>query len=358
MAKEKNTKLKITRRNVVDRIFRVLDRNELSERYKYLTRTDLENAMISALHIQLTLQLGQEQDFDVYWVDGENGKKDIKCTVYRNYSVFGEESSYDFDISYLGEFRVLQILKHFQKILDDTEAKKAYKMYRTLPGGLVRGKVRSYITKEINPYIKQNFAQIEFYTADNTMIIGTCYDIDLIKNLRSIEKLKSAGTIPFVVADIDYFSEKQQLEVRLSNRTKKLPELLIKESLNEYGFDPQKFRFKCIYREGGKYCKIISIGYIPKEVVEYVKDELAGEIVQIVAIDEPELIPKLDRGLISYKDIEYSQKTIKNDRKKERMKKLKIKAKILDENGITKINDNKSSGSTSSVSVLSRFSKK
>ena len=331
MAKPESAK----HRNIQQRIANILNRNGMNDRYVNLSKQDFKYSMEDAFHAELAYQLGQKQDFLLYWEEDENGDDLLKVKVYRNYIIFDQEPDYDFDISFLGEERLVKILNHFQMFLDDRESKKAYEYNKSLRNGLVRGRVIKYNTKsdpdhnpELFRYIPYDHAVIEFFTIEGVRLIGHCSFQNLPKDKRSFQALKSMGEIPFEVIDIQYSRELRRLDILLSFRSKKLPELIIEEGLQDNDYSIENYRYKCLYRDFGHYTELVIINRLPVEVFQHLEDSLKGEILRLYIINDPVLIHKLDLGTISYEELKTVQKATTKASRAERMKKLKEKAGI------------------------------
>lgn len=73
------------------------------------------------------------------------------------------------------------------------------------------------------------------------------------------------------------------VKINLSRKSIHIPELLIKEALQRYGYNLNDYRFKCIRRIAGKRSLVVSIGFLPEEIHKDINAQLGKEALRIFA---------------------------------------------------------------------------
>lgn len=283
-----NNLIKQRSRDIISRFKRVIDRN--SSRYKNLTKESIEQAMIDALNSALPKILGDErQSFFAYFdKDGEI------CVEVTRLNINNDNRYYFFNLNLLGEYNVRLILQEFQKFLDYADNLAIYNKIKPLKNGLIYGSVVRYT---------DNVATVEFYTDDGEVVYGFCPMRHLIEKDRDYQTLREHETMLFYVRNI-ILHDDSRLDVQLSNRSKRIPELLLKRYLQEYGYSVNEYQMKCVYRIPGKFSKIVVLNRINKEVVDACKDELGNnEVIRIIAIENKVDIAKFKKNLLSFDDL-------------------------------------------------------
>ena len=255
-------------RDIVSRFKRVIERNSL--RYKILTQETIEQAMIDALNSALPKILGDEnQSFFAYF--DKTGEICIEVTRLNSLT---DNKYYYFNLNFLGEHNVRKILEEFQQFLDYAE----------------------------NLAMFDNTATVEFYTDDGEIVYGFCPKRHLIEKDRDFLTLRNNETMLFYVRNIILHND-SRLDIQLSNRSTRIPELLLKRYLQEYGYEINEYQMKCIYRIPGKFSKIVVLNRIDNDIVNVCREELGGETLRIIAIDNKSDIAKFKRHLLSFNDL-------------------------------------------------------
>lgn len=292
-------------RDIVSRFKRVIERNSL--RYKILTRETIEQAMIDALNSSLPKILGDEQQsFFAYFDD--TGEIMIEVT---RLNIFNNGRHYFFNLNLLGEKNVRQILEEFQQFLDYAENMAMYNKLKPLKNGLIYGQVVRYV---------DNTATVEFYTDDGEIVYGFCPMRHLIEKDRDYNTLREHDTMLFYVRNI-ILHNNSRLDIQLSNRSKRIPELLLKRYLQEYGYEIDEYQMKCVYRIPGQFSKIVVLNRIDSDVVNACRTELDGETLRIIAIDNKSDIAKFKRNLLSFDDLVKNYDTVKKSQNKKHSQK-------------------------------------
>lgn len=274
-------------RDIVSRFKRVIERNSL--RYKILTQETIEQAMIDALNSALPKILGDEhQSFFAYF--DKTGEICIEVTRLNSLT---DNKYYYFNLNFLGEHNVRKILEEFQQFLDYAENLAMYNKLKPLKNGLIYGQVVKYI---------DNTAIVEFYTDDGEIVYGFCPKRHLIEKDRDFLTLRNNETMLFYVRNIILHND-SRLDIQLSNRSTRIPELLLKRYLQEYGYEINEYQMKCIYRIPGKFSKIVVLNRIDNDIVNACREELGGETLRIIAIDNKSDIAKFKRNLLSFNDL-------------------------------------------------------
>lgn len=73
---------------------------------------------------------------------------------------------------------------------------------------------------------------------------------------------------------------------------------------------------KCVYRIPGQFSKIVVLSRIDSDVVNACKEELGGETLRIIAIDNQSDIAKFKRNLLSFDDLVKNYDTVKKSQNK------------------------------------------
>lgn len=278
--------------NVSTRLKRVIDRNNNNSRYAALTKEDIEQAMIDALNTALPRILGSDyQSFYAYYDENNN----IKIQVTRLIAGISEDHRYYFfNLDLLGEYNIRRILEEFQQYLDYRENKILYDKLKSVKNGLIYGTVIRYIN---------DTATVEIYTDDGISIHAFCHKRYLIENERDSSVLYRKDSMPFYVKNIR-LDNNSRLEVELSSRSMKLPELILYKNLEDYGYDKSEYKIKCIYRIPGKFSKIVVLNKIlDKEIIQAAREELNGEVLRIISITDLVELNKFKNKLSSYKEL-------------------------------------------------------
>lgn len=310
-------------RDVVARFNRVIERNSL--RYKSLTREAIEQAMVDAFNRSLPQIMGDEwQSYFAYF----NESGELKIEVTRLNAVRDEGRYYYFNINLLGEYNIRLILQEFQKYLDYADNQAMYNKLKSLKNGLVYGSVVRYTG---------NTATVEFYTDDGEIMYGFCPMRHLIEDDRDFSVLRKRDSMLFYVRNIE-LQDNSRLEIQLSNRSKRIPELLLKRYLQEYGYPINDYRMRCVYRIPGEFSKIVVLNKVNNDVVNACKDELGVETLRIVAVDNKTDIAKFYRGLLSYEDLarnyDIIDRSSKNNRNKKDNRTTFTKEPVIDNNSV------------------------
>lgn len=278
--------------NVSARLKRIIDRNNNNPRYAALTKEDIEQAMIDALNTALPRILGSDyQSFYAYYDENNN----IKIQVTRLVAGISEDNRYYFfNLDLLGEYNIRCILEEFQQYLDYRENKILYDKLKSVKNGLVYGSVIRY---------NNNIATVEIYTDDGISLHAFCDKRYLIESDRDSAVLYRKDSMPFYVKNIR-LDNNSRLEVELSSRSMKLPELILYKNLEEYGYDTSEYKIKCIYRIPGKFSKLVVLNRVlDKEIVQAARDELGGEVLRIIPITDLVALNKFKNKLCSYEEL-------------------------------------------------------
>ncbi len=275
-------------KNVVARFKRVIDRN--SARYKNLSKEAIEQALIDAFNTSLPAILGSDyQSFYAFW----DINSELKIRVTRLTAITDDSRYYFFDLNGLSEHNIRLILKEFQSYLDYIENETQYKKIKSLKNGLVYGTVVRYTN---------NTATVEFYTDDGEIMYGFCDKRYLIESDRDMQTLREKDSMLFYVRNIRLYNN-SRLHIQLSNRSIRIPELLLQKTLQENGYDLKDYPMKCIYRIPGQFSKIVVLNRIDKDIISLVKDKLYDETIRIIAIDNKIDINKFLHKIISFKQL-------------------------------------------------------
>ena len=288
-------------RDILARFKRVIDRNINNPRYSHLTREDMEQSLVDSLNYSLPMLLGNEyQSFYAYYDnDGE-----LKIEVTRTWSTNEDIRYYFFELGLLSEHNIVLILKEFQSYLDYAESNILFHKIKTLKNSLIYGSVIRYVNDE---------ATVEFMTDDGEVMYGFCSKRHLLEEERSFEALRKEDIKLFYIRDIQLLKN-SRLDIRLNTRSKRIPELLLKKYIQYYGYNIDDYRYKCIYRVPGKFCRIVTLNYIDKDIINSIQDELHSEVIQVLCIKDESLIRDFNINKLSYEQL--ASIILKNKKKK------------------------------------------
>ena len=300
------------------RILRIIKRTMNNERYHFLTEADIRQAMVDALHVGLSERFNYAWDFDVYWYKDENNEPAIKIEAIRIAQLQNADDSFEFNMELVGEFLLRFLLRRFQNFLDTAENKKLYNHIQYMKNGLVYGTIVRYVKKEDNEdnyNIISDYAVFEFYTDDGYLLYGQCSKRDLLPRSRDEYVLRRRDKVPLYIKNIVFNKNLNRVDILLSERSKRLPELILKQLMYEHDIDISSYRFKCTYRAVVKdkpnpldhtmFTIIVTLEHrIPIELINEMKQILKDETFQVICIEDANLLAKFERHLIGFEHLE------------------------------------------------------